>query len=73
MKFKVFMTLDVDPEENVLSIDEEGQTESVQELRHLSPKSPFAPIKRVYLSTALCRRLEFPSAWNPKFPFRQRT
>ena len=32
MKFKVFMTLDVDPEENVLSIDEEGQTECVQDL-----------------------------------------
>ena len=32
MKFKVFMTLDVDPEENVLSIDEDGYEETVQQV-----------------------------------------
>tara|TARA_R110002020_G_scaffold49397_1_gene140556 strand:- start:2000 stop:2164 length:165 start_codon:yes stop_codon:yes gene_type:complete len=32
MKFKVFTVLDVDEEENILPIDEEGYCECIQEL-----------------------------------------
>ena len=32
MKFKVFTVLEVDEEENILPVDEESHTESIQEL-----------------------------------------